>query len=343
MDNTVHLDPAGTKVYAVHVEGVHSTPLQRASSVLAGIRQQERTMKIFVTGATGYIGGSVAERLIALGHEVTGLVRTAEKASLLQERGIEPILGSLDDVDVLSKAARESDGVIHTASADHEGVVEVLVAALARSGKFLIHTSGSGIANDRADGEYAATVRITEDTYFEAVPYRQGRIRMNRYVREAGIDQGIRTIVICPAMIYGRGQGLHKESEQIPQIIAFSKQVGAGVYFGKGLNRYSNVHIDDLVNLYLLTIEKAPSGSFFFAENGDASFQEIAELIGKTQGLGGKTVSIGIDVLIAQSGDLGRYGVAANSFVSATNARRLGWKPVGESLESFFEGYVPGE
>lgn len=292
-------------------------------------------MKVFVTGATGYIGGSVSDRLVQSGYEVLGLVRSEEKATLLKDRGIEPVLGSLDNADVLTQAARRSDGVIHAASADHQGVVEVFVGALAKTGKFLIHTSGSGVANDEADGEYAPTTPITEDTYYEVIPFRQPRVKMNRYVREAGIDQGIRTVVICPAMIYGRGRGLNTESDQIPKLIALSKQAGAGVFFGKGLNRYSNVHIDDLVGLYLLAIEKAPSGSFFFAENGDASFKEIAELIATSQGLGGKTMSLGIDTLIAQFGDVGRYGVAANSFVRAANARRLGWNPTGESLASF--------
>ncbi len=294
-------------------------------------------MKVFVTGATGYIGGSVSDRLVDSGYQVLGLVRSEEKAKLLKARGLEPVLGALDNSDVLTRAARRSDGVLHAASADSQGVVEVFVAALAKSGRVLIHTTGSGIANDQADGEYAAKTYITEDTYFEAVPFRQARVKMNRFVREAGIDQGIRTVVICPSMIYGQGRGLQGDSDQIPKLIAFSKQAGAGVYFGKGLNRYSNVHIDDLVDLYVLAIEKAPSASFFFAENGEASFKEIAELIASTQGLGGKTVSIAIDTLIAQFGDAGRFGVAANSLVRASNARRLGWNPTRESLASFLK------
>jgi len=300
-------------------------------------------MKVFVTGATGYIGGSVSDRLVQSGFQVSGLVRFEEKAKLLKDRGIEPVLGSLDDTDVLTQAAKQSDGVIHAASADYQGVVEIFVSALEKSGKFFIHTTGSGIVNDQANGEYAAKTPITEDTYFEAVPFRQARVKMNRYVREAGIDHGIRTVVICPAMIYGQGRGLQTNSDQLPKLIAFSKQVGAGVYFRNGLNRYSNVHIDDLVDLYLLAIEKAPSGSFFFAENGDASFKEIAELIAETQGLNGKTMSVGIDTLIAQFGDVGRFGVAANSLVRASNARRLGWNPTGESLASFLKGDGSGK
>jgi len=159
---------------------------------------------------------------------------------------------------------------------------------------------------------------------------------MNRLVREAAIDKGIRSIVICPSMIYGKGRGLQPDSDQLPKLIALSKQVGAGVFFGKGLNRYSNVHIDDLVDLYLLALEKAPGGSFFYAENGDASFKEIAEMISRSFGLG-KTVSLSVEDLVQQHGDAARYGITSNSLVSAVSARRLGWSPKAPSLAEYFE------
>jgi nucleoside-diphosphate-sugar epimerase len=294
-------------------------------------------MKVFVTGATGYIGGSIAERLIALGHHVTGLVRSADKIPQLKDRGIEPVLGSLDDSEILAQAAGGADAVIHAASADHPGSVVTLVSALERSGKTLICTTGSGIAADSADGEYAGSVAFTEDTYFEPVAFRRPRVAMNHFVRQAAIDKGIRSIVICPSMIYGTGRGLQPDSDQLPKLMALSKQLGAGVYFGKGLNRYSNVHIDDLVDLYLLALEKAPGGSFFFAENGDASFKEIAEMISSSLGLGGKTISLSVEDLVRQYGDAGRYGITSNSLVNGVNARRLGWSPKAPSLAEYFE------
>ena len=294
-------------------------------------------MKVFVTGATGYIGGSVAERLIASGHQVVGLVRSAERVPLLKDRGIDPVLGTLDDSEIITNAAHEADAVIHAASADHPGSVVTLIAALERTGKTLICTTGSGIVADSAAGEYASSVVFTEDSYFEPVPFRRPRVTMNRLVREAAIDKGIRSIVICPSMIYGKGRGLQPDSDQLPKLIALSEHVGAGVYFGKGLNRYSNVHIDDLVDLYLLALEKAPGGSFFFVENGHASFKEIAEMISRSFGLGGKTVSLSVEDVVRQYGDAGRYGVTSNSLVSAVNARRLGWSPKAPSLFEYFE------
>jgi nucleoside-diphosphate-sugar epimerase len=296
-------------------------------------------MKVFVTGATGYIGGSVAEGLVASGHEVVGLVRPTEsaKASLLKGRGIEPVLGHLDDSETLTNTALAADAVVHAANADHPGAVVTLLAALERSGKTLIHTTGSAIVADSAAGEYASSVIFTEDSNFEPVPLRRARVMTNRLVRQAGIDKGIRSIVICPSMIYGMGRGLQPESDQIPKLTALSKQSGAGVYFGKGLNCYSNVHIDDLVALYLLALERAPGGSFFFAENGSASFREIAEMISRFLGFGGKTASVSIDELVRKYGDAGRYGMTSNSLVSAANARRLGWSPKAPSLFEYFE------
>jgi len=140
-------------------------------------------------------------------------------------------------------------------------------------------------------------------------------------------------------MIYGTGRGPQPDSDQIPKLTALSKQVGAGVYFGKGLNRYSNVYIDDLVDLYVLALDKAPGGSFFFAENGEASFKDIAEMISRLLGFEGRTVSISVEDVVRQYGEAGLYGVTSNSRVSALNARRLGWSPRGPSLAEYISHF----
>lgn len=294
---------------------------------------------VFITGVTGYIGGSVAERLVANGYNVSGLVRPEEneKIELLKERNITAVVGLLDDFEVMTKAAQEADAVIHAANVDHTASIYTLISALERSGKTLITTTGSSIVTDHADGEYAGNVFHTEDTYFEPVPYRIPRVDINRYVRQAAIEKGIRTIVICPSMIYGQGRGLQPDSDQIPKLIKLSQQVNAGMYFGKGLNRYSNVYIDDLTNLYLLALEKAPGGSFFFAENGHNSFKEIADMISYYLGFNGKTTSVTIEHVIKYHGESDRLGVASNSLVKSVNARRLGWSPKGPSLSEYFQ------
>src|SRR4051812_35536652 len=98
-------------------------------------------MKVFCTGASGYIGGSVAAGLVAAGHRVTGLVRSPEKAEAVRARGIQPLLGSLDDGERLAQAAQAADIVVNAASADHMGAVAALLGAVTGSGKPFIHTS----------------------------------------------------------------------------------------------------------------------------------------------------------------------------------------------------------
>jgi nucleoside-diphosphate-sugar epimerase len=110
-------------------------------------------MKIFLTGATGYIGGSVAERLLREGHAITGLVRCESGAKELEARGMRALRGSLDDSDVIARASREADAVVDTAEANHAGVVEAIASALRGSGKPFLHTSGSGIVATVAGGE----------------------------------------------------------------------------------------------------------------------------------------------------------------------------------------------
>ncbi len=293
-------------------------------------------MKFFVTGASGYIGGSVATKLVANGHHVVGLTRTEEKAQLLREHGIEPVVGHLDEVETLTRAAQEADAVINAASADHPGAVDTLLAAVSRTGKLLIHTSGSAIVADDACGEASDRV-FSEDDYCEPVPFRRQRVEMNRRVRQAAIEDGVRGIVICPPTIYGTGLGIEPNSDQIPKLTALSRSAGAGLYLGRGLNRYSNVHIDDLVDLYLLVIERAPGGSFFFAENGEMSFKEIADRIAVSIGHAGKTHSLNVEEVTQNYGQPARYGLASNSRISAVAARRLGWSPKGMSLSAWFE------
>ncbi|HSW26562.1 MAG TPA: NmrA family NAD(P)-binding protein, partial [Burkholderiaceae bacterium] len=117
-------------------------------------------MNIFVTGAGGYIGGSVAMALLAAGHRVRGLTRSTASAERLAKIGIDPVLGTLDDADALTRAARAADGVINAASADHGGAVRALIAGLEGSGKPLLHTSGSSVIGDDARGN-----RRSESTF----------------------------------------------------------------------------------------------------------------------------------------------------------------------------------
>lgn len=288
-------------------------------------------MKIFLTGASGYIGGSLAKKLIENGHEVFGLVRSKEKSTQLQTLGVNPILGSLDDSQIVGEAARAADGVINAANSDHRPIVETVLKVLAGTGKPFIQTSGSSIVCDDAQGESENPLVFTDDTPFDPIPQKAARVAIDKLVRKSGIELGIRSIVICPTLVFGRGHGLHKESVQIPRLVEQSRKRGAGVHIGQGLNVWSNVFIDDVVGLFVLALEKAPTGSFFFAENGEQSFKNIAESVSRKLGFGGRTESWDINEAARELGDeLARFALASNSRVRAINARRLlGWKPSG--------------
>src|SRR6516225_3733857 len=110
-------------------------------------------MRIFLTGANGFIGGAVAKALIAAGHRVRGLVRDKTKAELVAAHGIEAVVGSLDDAAVLHAEAQAADAAVNAASSDHRGAVEILIAAMSGSGKPLIHSSGSSVVADLAMAE----------------------------------------------------------------------------------------------------------------------------------------------------------------------------------------------
>ena len=290
-------------------------------------------MKIFVTGASGYIGGSIAEHLRDGGHQVLGLVRSTEKASALRQRGIEPVLGDLTDAAAIAYGVAASDVTINTAEADDIDLVRPLVAALAGTGKGLIHTSGSSIVVDDAKGEVAGTTIFHDDQPYTPMAHRLPRIAVDRMVRCAGVTEGIRTSVICPTLVYGQGRGLKSDSHQIPALVAKSREVGAGVFVGRGKPIWSNVYVGDLVELYALAAEMAPSGAFFFAEAGESSFLRTAEAISIALGFEGRTSSWSLDEASAEIGPVAQVALATNCRVCATNARRLlGWAPSGPSL-----------
>ena len=284
-------------------------------------------MNVFVTGAGGYIGGSVAMALLAAGHRVRGLARSAASAERLAKIGIDPVLGTLDDADVLTRAARAADGVINAASADHVGAVRALIAGLEGSSKPLLHTSGSSVIGDDARGNRASEAVFDEDTPLLVNPGKQARRELDLTVLGAA-KSGIRSAVICPSLIYGVGRGLNPSSVQIPFLAANARDKGVVQIVGRGLNVWSNVHIDDVVDLYLLALTKAPAGAFYFAENGEASFGDIAAAIAKRLGLA-SVDALPPQVAAERWGESKAYfTLGSNSRVRARRARReLGWAP----------------
>lgn len=298
-------------------------------------------MDIFLTGAAGYIGGSVAARLIEAGHRVRGLVRTAEKAELLAKHGVEPVVGALEDAGLLAREARQADGVINAANADHAPSAHALITALHGTGKPLLHTSGSSVIGDDARGNRVADSIFDEDTPLVVPAAKQARREIDLVVLRAA-DNGVRSAVICPSLIYGTGHGVNPRSVQIPFLADNARAQGFVQIIGRGLNRWSNVHIDDVAALYLLALDKAPAGAFYFAENGEASFGEVGAAIAARLGLG--PVKFLPAELAAEKWGESRayYSFGSNSRVRAKRARReLGWTPRHSSVIAWIASEMP--
>lgn len=292
--------------------------------------------KVFVTGATGYIGGAVAALLVKKGFEVKGLVRASEKALELKKRGIEPVQGDLSDKALLTKCAQDADIVVDCADADDEKTVDTFIEALAGSGKIFIHTSGSSIVSDQANGDLSELV-FDEELKFVPVPDKRARVAIDRKVLAAS-QAGVRSFVVCPCLIYGQGAGMHSESQQVPNLIKQAVESGIVRHVGKGENIWSTIHIEDLADLYLTVIEKAPTsaldcGDFYFAESGEASFRDMAAKIKEGLAIKNAVEEWPVEKAVEYWGfGSAVYALGSNSRIRGERARAQGWQPKRESV-----------
>jgi len=288
-------------------------------------------MRIFLTGANGFIGGAVASSLIANGHKVRGLVRDKAKAETVAAYGIDAVIGTLDDATLLQAEARAADAVVNTASSDHRGAVEALISALAGSGKPFIHSSGSSIVADLAMGEPSDRI-FDEATPIVPLADKAARVAIDRLVLDAQRAHAIRAMVLCNAMIYGRTLVPQAQSVQIPALVRQAKSSGVARYIGRGLNRWSNVHIVDVAALYALALANAPSGAFMYVESGEENLRDIANAVAAKLDLG-VAQSFSADEAIAAWGrNTAIYSLGSNSRVRGKAAAALGWRPKERSI-----------
>ena len=239
------------------------------------------------------------------------------------------MVGSLDDAALLREEARAADAVVNAASSDHRGAVEALLAALAGSGKAFIHSSGSSIVADLAMGEPSDRI-FHEGDQIAPLADKAARVAIDRLVLAA------RGIVLCNTMIYGHTLGPPAQSVQIPALVRQAKASGVVRYIGRGLNRWSNVHIADVAALYVLALTKAPAGSFMYVESGEEDLSEIAKAIAARLDLGAAQSWSG------RGGDRGYWGRAtavyslgSNSRVRGKAAAALGWSPTRRSITAW--------
>ena len=288
-------------------------------------------MNVFVTGAAGFIGGSIATGLVQAGHNVTGLVRSAEQADELKALGMNTVIGTLDDSQLLAQQARAADAVINAASSDHRGAVEALLDALRGSNKVFLHTSGSSIVGDASGGKSSDDIYY-EDNLPEPTVDKADRVAIDNLVLAAAQD-GVNSAVICNTLIYGHSLGVNRDSVQLPRLLEQARKSGVVRHVGTGQNIWSNVHIEDVVALYLLALSRNVPGTFYFVESGEASFIDMTTAMAEALNLGEPQDWPLQDAEAEWGYEMANYGLGSNSRVRGKHARDLlGWTPKRTSV-----------
>jgi nucleoside-diphosphate-sugar epimerase len=284
-------------------------------------------MRILLTSATGYIGSAVLPALLLDGHEVSAIVRSDDGVATVTATGATAIRGDVTDSDLLSRSARDADGVIHLVTpggqitdAFDNAVVDGVLAGLEGSGKFYIHSSGiwvHGNTHGVAD----------EDAPFDPPEVTSWRPAIIERVRNAS---GIRNVIISPGVVYGHGSGLPRMIVDGPQS---SDPDPALLFPGTGDQHWTGIHIDDVATLYASAVQRAKPGSYYLGVNGvNPTMREIATAASRTLGLGGRIAPEPPEQTRRRLGPLAEaFGLDQQATGDRARAE-LGWKPIGPSL-----------
>lgn len=287
-------------------------------------------MRVFITGATGYIGGAVARAVAGAGHEVVGLVRSEEAAERLRAAGLAAHVGDVADPASLRPALAGADAVVHNAvgmgggivgDADH-AAVDAMLEALAAHGGTLILTSGIGV--------YAGLPApvVDESTPLDDVaPPQRPRVALERRAL-AGEDRGVRVAVVRPAHVYGHGSaGIFTRT-----LLGAARDAGHGVHVGEGHGAYVVVHVDDLARAYVAVLTEPLARGPYNVVAGSLSMRDVAAAMSHAVGGAGRVAAITVDEAVERFGALGR-GLQGGPMVAAVRATaELGWSPTGPSL-----------
>jgi len=282
-------------------------------------------MRIFVTGASGWIGSAVVPELIGAGHRVLGLARSDTSAQAVAGLGAEVLRGELNDIDVLRAGALDSDGVIHlafvvpsvteAATQTDAKAIETFATGLAGTGKPLVISGGTLVRPGR--------VATERDELIAAGPI-AARIT-NMRAALAAADRGVRScLVMLPRSVHGEGE----RHGFIPQLITMARTKGVSGYLGDGANRWPAVHVKDAASLYRLAIEQAPAGAVLNAVGDEGvPVREIAEAIGRHLNLPARSVPAA-----EYEGLLGHLLSTDMPASSTITQELLGWKPTHPGL-----------
>ena len=285
-------------------------------------------MRIFLTGATGFVGTAIVPELIRAGHTVLGMTRSEAGAKALQAAGAEAHHGTLEDLASIRSGAEQADGVIHCAF-DHDflnffancekdsRVIATLGDALAGSERPLVITSGTGMGT-------ATPGELSSEDYFN--PEHPNPRKASELAGNAALDRGVNVSVVRLPQVHDPvKQGL------ITPYVEMARKNGVVAYVGEGKNRWPAAHILDVARLYRLVIERQQAGSRWnaVAEEG-VSMREIAEVLGRGMKL--PVVSVTAEEAPAQFGWMGMFVGYDMPASSALTRQRLGWEPTGPSL-----------
>jgi len=281
-------------------------------------------MKVFLTGASGYVGSVVAEKLLGKGYKVTGLARGDAAEAKLSERKIASARGDLQDFAALKKAASEADAVIHTAFShnfsDYDDAVKLdrqVIAAfaesLARTNKPFIVTSSSAVLGDTRG------IEADEDFPFDRNSSRLLRGEAERDVLQLA-SKGIRGVVLrLPLFVYGRGG-----SSFVPFMIRQAREAGAANYIELGEQKVSAAHVEDVADLYALALEKGTAKGLYNVAAESVSLKDLSESIARL--LNVKAQSISKEKARENFGKMFEF-LSIDNQLSAEKARReLGWR-----------------
>jgi len=282
-------------------------------------------MRVFITGASGFIGSAVVRALISADHEVLALARSDPSAKAVADMGAEVLHGDLNDIDLLRAGALDSDGVIHlafvvpsvteTATRTDARAIDTFATSLTGSGKPLVVTGGTLVRPGRP-----ATER---DELIATGPIAARITNMKAALAAAGA--GVRScLVMLPRSVHGEGE----RHGFIPQLIAMARSKGVSGYIGDGTSRWPAVHVKDAARLYRLAVEQAPAGAVLNAVGDEGvPVREIAEAIGRHLNLPAKSLPAA-----EYQGMLVHLLSTDMPASSAITQELLGWKPTHPGL-----------